>query len=97
MTTSTTMKDSAYAELRVTWRRDRLLGMWRAGRNPIVRHRLRTVELVVGHAAASVWVLGLQGIGIHVLPHDFALSCHLKDAPGLALTNERIAVRKAPR
>jgi hypothetical protein len=69
--------------------------VWCASRNPIVRDRLRTVKLVVGYGASSDLIRASSRIGVHVLPHDFAIPRHLKHAPGLALADQRIAVREA--
>src|SRR5690348_2730386 len=80
-----------YAESGEVRRHDLLLMVRSPGRDPVIRDRLDTIE-IVGSDHARAAELAFSEIGTHVVPDHLSLRRHLEDVAELGLVDQRIAV-----
>src|SRR5579863_9787502 len=68
--------------------------MRRAGRHPVIRHRLPPIDPVRRYLLATRTKRCLTEIGAHIFPHDLACRSHLEEAPSHAFVYESISIWK---
>src|SRR6185437_14037275 len=68
----------------------------RAGRSPVVRHWLSSVDPVCQQFPSARTERRFADIRAHIFPNDFSRGGHLEEAPGHAFVYEGISIREAP-